>query len=532
MRFFSTSAVSAMLVNVMCLACSAAGPEDSYHREGPLRGSLKSEDPLPLYDPQPDHLWNRLFAAFYIRPSTLPSRPQYPDDSTQLDEWDRELRSGKLVPGPVVKRIEGGDVLAFLAWQKTRHYSEPATFQRANKLLDEFIEGRGERLIDDPLKRAFFQRDLWAVFDHLVGQKIARFGDADLARRRAAVPDYRIEPEELQREDPAAIQRRETLCRKLAAVIQRLALPKSAIEALPDNYAEAIGSGQFPARHDFDCRSNYLPPGLLTRPDEWVEIDNAPGSQHRDEREGQMAYTSWSIRGRSYYRVFWRFPEGRRAVEEYLRYLQREGVDWEKSARQGYIRLKRDVRQIPVGTETAIVEFMVVLDEGLNPVATRVVELVHVSVYKNVDGAPDPQTNTGRGLIARQYVARRRLLFDGLKEGGLERAADDAPTYRVLMNSPKDWGEFGRQQSVAQTCLHCHMYDRDRAGVHSLNSISCYVPEHGMPGVVIAMGSGDIRTYSRAERTVRWKLGQEDYLRLVEYARSRSMSASQHQSKP
>ena len=51
------------------------------------------------------------------------------------------------------------------------------------------------------------------------------------------MPDYRIEPEELQREDPAAIQRRETLCRKLAAVIQRLALPKSAIEALPDNYA-------------------------------------------------------------------------------------------------------------------------------------------------------------------------------------------------------------------------------------------------------------------------------------------------------
>jgi hypothetical protein len=41
-----------------------------------------------------------------------------------------------------------------------------------------------------------------------------------------------------------------------------------------------------------------------------------------------------------------------------------------------------------------------------------------------------------------------------------------------------------------------------------------------MPGIVIPMGSGEIRTYSRAERTVRWKLAQEDYLRLVEYARS------------
>lgn len=37
------------------------------------------------------------------------------------------------------------------------------------------------------------------------------------------------------------------------------------------------------------------------------------------------------------------------------------------------------------------------------------------------------------------------------------------------------------------------------------------------------LGSGDIRTCSRAERTVRWKLGQEDYLRLVEYAREECM---------
>ncbi|MFA6543755.1 MAG: hypothetical protein WCS99_04970 [Limisphaerales bacterium] len=493
-------------------------PPGWYHAEGPLRGSLKSDAPLPLYDAKPEHLWNRLFAAFYIRPSELPSRPEYPPDSTKLDEWDRKMRSGKLPPGPVVRRIEGGDVPGFLAWPRTRHFSEPATFQRTDKLLEEFLETRGERLIDDPLKRAFFQRDLWAVFDHLVGQNIARFGDADLSRRRAAVPDYRVDAEDLQHSDPEAIQHRETLCRKLAVVIQRLALSKAAIEALPDNYAAAVRSGAFSAWQAADSRTNYLPSGLLTQPSDWVEIDNAPGSLHHDKREGQLAYTTWSIRGRSYHRVFWRFPGGRPALEDYLAYLQREGVDWEKSARQGSVALKRSVRQIPAGTETAIVQFMVVLDENLNPVPTRVVELAHVLVYRNVDGAADPQSNTGRGLVARQYVARRRLLFDGLKQGGLERQPDDAPTYRVLMTAGKDWGSFGRQQSVVQTCLHCHMYDRNRVGVFSINSISCYVPERGMPGIVIAMGSGDIRTYSRAERTVRWKLGQEDYLRLVEYA--------------
>ena len=114
----------------VCLApCSATELGDWYYREGPLRGSLKSDRPLPLYDSEPGHLWNRLFAVFYIRPSELPSRPEYPGDSTKLDEWDRKLRSGKLPLGPVVSRFEGGDTMSFLAWPRTRYYSEPETFR-------------------------------------------------------------------------------------------------------------------------------------------------------------------------------------------------------------------------------------------------------------------------------------------------------------------------------------------------------------------------------------------------------------------
>ena len=529
MRSVPMFVVSTLLVGFIGMACSAAGPEDWYYREGPLRGSLKSDKPLPLYDSNPEHLWNRLFAAFYIRSSELPSRPDYPDDSTKLDEWDWKLRSGQLPLGPVVKRIEGGDAFAFPAWQKTRYYSEPATFERTGRLLDEFIDTHGERLIDDPLKRAFLQRDLWAVFDHLVAQNIARFNDPDLAGHRSTIPNYQINtfpghsdneigPEELQA-DPARIARRETLCRKLAIIIKRLALPKHTIEALPDNYAAAIGSGRFAAQHDFDPRCDYLPPDLLTNPDEWVEIDTSAEPLRRNQEEGQQMLLVLSIRGRSYYRMFWRFPGGRRAVEEYLDYLQREGVDWERTAREGHPVLKPDLRQIPVGTEAAIVQFMLVPDDRLDPVPTRVVELVHLFVYKNVDGSPDPLTNTGRGLNATQYVVRRRLLFDGLKQGGLDRNADDAPTYRTLINGTRDWGAFGRQQSVVQTCLHCHMYWKHKVGIFSLNSTACYLPNR-MQGVVIPMGSGPIRTYSRAKRTARWKARQEDYLRLVEYARN------------
>jgi hypothetical protein len=34
---------------------------------------------------------------------------------------------------------------------------------RAIAVLEEFIDGNGERLIEDPLKRAVLQRDLWWV---------------------------------------------------------------------------------------------------------------------------------------------------------------------------------------------------------------------------------------------------------------------------------------------------------------------------------------------------------------------------------
>jgi len=36
---------------------------------------------------------------------------------------------------------------------------------------------------------------------------------------------------------------------------------------------------------------------------------------------------------------------------------------------------------------------------------------------------------------------------------------------------------------------------------------------------MILMGFGDIKPYPRPQRIARWKQRQEDYLRLVEYAR-------------
>lgn len=513
----------------------AACSDDWYFHDGPLAGSLKSDQPLPLYDKDPNHLWNRLFAAIYIRPSEIAGRPEHPKDTTELDQRDRKLRSGTLPPDPVVKRVEGGDVMEFLAWPRTRYYSEPATFGRINKLLDEFLATNAEKLITDPLKRAFLQHDLWAVFDHLAGQTIARFGDADLARRRAVVPSHltSLVGEKEYDDDKEVFGRRETMCRKLAVIIQRLALPKAALEALPDNYAAAIRSGHFASEHQFDTRLDYLPTLLLMQPNEWVEIDAWPGTIG-EQREGQLTLHSASFRARSYFRVFWRFPGGRREVEAYLDYLRREGVDWQQVANQGFLTLKGfftpvqpGLKQIPLGTQAALVQFLMALDDQLQPVPTPLAGEVRLRVYKNVDGSPDAETNTGRGMNVYWYPARRRLLFDGLKHGGLEREPDDMPTYRVFLQEgvigAQDWGRYGRQQSVAQSCLHCHMFQKEAVGVYSMFGHVSAAPgleSRAVPGIGVPMGSGPVRVYPRGVREARWKVRQEEYLRLVEYAHS------------
>src|SRR4029077_15786443 len=78
--------------------------DPAYYHTGELAGSLRSTEPPPLFDADPQHLWNRLFAAVTIRPRLLPSRRD----------------------GPPVARIEGGDRIEFFGWGGTTYWDEPA----------------------------------------------------------------------------------------------------------------------------------------------------------------------------------------------------------------------------------------------------------------------------------------------------------------------------------------------------------------------------------------------------------------------
>jgi hypothetical protein len=447
-------------------------PDPAYYHTGELKGSLRSAEPLALYHADPQHLWNRLFAAIAIRHSNLPSKRG----------------------GTPVARIEGGDKIEFLAWPGTTYWDEPETVARLEKLLDEFLNQKGEQLSTDPLKRVMLQRDLWAAFDFLISQNIARRGDLETRRRRSE------------------------LCRKCARAMRALALSAETLAKLPDNYALALQSGRFAATHEFDPRRDYLPPRLLTDADEWPELDFHQPKLHEDiERRFVFLHTR-AFRGRSYFRFFYRFPEGRRQLEDYLKQVDAVGVDWRTAGQNGFIILKPDLPQIPAGTEVSLVQFLIALDTNLKPVPTKLVESVRVNVYKSVLGEKDLTTNSDQGINFAKYTLKRRLAFADMKFGGLHREPDDLPVYRVIFESEnaRDWGPRGRFFELTADCRSCHA-DRAQTGVHTIPSLvnSGGIDSGAQLGIVHTLPAKAPSPHPA--RTVKWKTADETYRRLVEF---------------
>ena len=465
---------------VALFLCGLAAASDRefkafYHHSGSLAGSLKSDAPLPLFDADAMHLWNRMYSAFYIRPRQMPKN---------------ESQSAFV-------RYEGGDVIEFLAWGRTTYWSEKSVFQKVNPLLDEFLDRDGASLISEPLKRVVFQHDIWAAYDHLIDLNNRRIGDIETRSRR------------------------HTLCGKLAKCMQQLAISTAQLEQLPNTYAAAVTSGAFVGQHNSDAAASYLPPGLLTEPDEWVEIDFYYPDMHEDIMDRFISLHARSFLGRSHYRIFYRFPEGRNQVVTYLKDLEEHGIDWKLSAQFGFTRLRKDAPQIPVGTEVLLLQQMIALDDQLQPVPTGIAESVQFRAYLNIDGSGEPETNTGVGMNVLDYRMKRHLLFDGLSAGGLEREPEEEPQYRVAIggSNPRapDWGYEGRKV-LFQQCADCHMSPKlTRLGVASIPSIihSGGFGAGAMMGVARPVSPDQVGV--RGKRVARYKSRHESYRRLLEF---------------
>jgi hypothetical protein len=377
---------------------------------------------VTIYDADPQHLWNRLHATLWVR--TGPDGNSY-----------------------------GVDRLDPLLWFETKHLLEGKSHEQAVAVLDEFLAKQGEALVKDPLKRAILQRDLWEVFDWTTGPG-ANTQDAYLLR---ASPSRR------------ALQTR------LARAIQRLALTAEEIDGLPDNYAAAVAPHAFAEKHNPDHPERpFLPPDLLQKDGPWVQVtvDNSSQAAATSHVHGFL--------GRSAFRVFLRFPEGRQATVDYFAKLHDFPRPWlvtrELRDKRDTLVLNPDLPQFPVGTQAALVRQMLLIDRTGRIAVTPVTESVQLRVFREIpklanDG--DRRRAGGAGQDFYEFTRSRALLFAG-KMGGLrpvERNEKDFRTQFLVhtfdeLELKEDAPIARRMGEPMKGCIGCH----DRPGIHAFRT--------------------------------------------------------------
>lgn len=247
-----------------------------------------------VYDTDPNHLWNRVFRQLYQRTAR-----------------GEEYGSNELDP---------------LLWFDTTFVFKERFYQQTIDVLDEFLNANGETLITDPLKRAMFQHDMWAVFDWIVSREW----------------EFASQSLELQF--------------RISQIIKRLALSKEQILSLPNNYQQAIEAQIFQTDFQIENPENaYLPADLFQLNSAWVPVGR---------ENGPIALTHTNISpflGRSVFLVFLSSPNGREATLDFVTSLQAE------------------IQPItPIGTEVALVRRMLLISDRGELILSPLIETLQI----------------------------------------------------------------------------------------------------------------------------------------------------------
>ena len=260
-----------------------------------LARPAESRSGWAVYDADPDHIWNRVFRQLYQRTT---------QDGTEY----------------------GSEELDPLLWWDTTFLLEDDSHQQAIAVLDEFLSTHAESLIRDTLKRAMFQRDIWAVFDWLASQT-----------------------------EPYPAQRRDLEIR-LAQIIKRVALPKNEIAALPDNFTLAVESGVFLPGVEVDHPERpFLPVDLFQPESAWVPVGREGGPVAMTHTE------AFPFFGRSVFFVFVRSPNRRAETLDFIESLKNEPNP-----------------VTPIGSNVALARQMLLIDNEGQLILSPLVETIQI----------------------------------------------------------------------------------------------------------------------------------------------------------
>ena len=408
-----------------------------------------ADDENTIYDSDPKHLWNRLHETLFVR--------------TAADG----------------KRL-GIDRLDPLIWPGTKYLLVAPSHRQALVVLDEFLNVQGEKLIRDPLKRAWLQGDLWFLFDW----SAAPYRGENFARER----------QELQR--------------RLALAIRRLALSRDEIASLPDNYARA----------ETNILLTTLPRGLSRRDGDWVGVGVNGDSPVAPEHVSAFG-------GRSLFLVMLRLPEGRRAAIAYLGQLRSFERPWVYTKQPGAAResllLNPEIPQFPTNTQWGLVRRMCVIDTEGRVQPTPVTESIQVRRYVEIPPGTNPVITQMPSFEQAQpfseFVMSRRLegrlravtkgekdiLFVQLHSGWVDPFENVTPD-GVAPAGQTRWRQDDLEGNVLQSCSDCH-------GLPGVQSVLTYNQTFGLASFRRPPELVDSNPEHEVMVTIQWKHRQFDW---------------------
>jgi hypothetical protein len=411
------SLVGAAVPLVFFFLCSYRdGKSADAHAKGNAQSQSQPAPPtLAIYASDPDHIWNRLFRLFYVR---------HARDEQQY----------------------GGDEPDPYLWWQTKYLLSGSSHDEALKLLDEFLEQHSERAVTDPLKRAFFQRDLLAIYDWLSS------------------------PSDEQTQDRSELQKR------IAEIIRRLELSEDPVRKLPDNYEDAVREHVFPTTYDpANPQRPFLPADLFDPKGTWVCLGEQQG---RPVASDHLEF----FHGRSIFLVFFQMPGGRAKTLEYLAKLRDVPKKWGPNPdmlpflRDGQADLAGLVPypeppQFPIGTRMALVRQIVLIDSNGNPTRTKLTESVQMRVYRAIHFDMGGTGTHSQDFF--EFTISRKGLLSG-QAGGLRAIIPGEKEFAFFRAHGNDVFESEREKPESEegivllTCSSCHEF----AGIHSFISYS------------------------------------------------------------
>jgi hypothetical protein len=379
----------------------------------PKLTSPSSTFKVDVYDADPEHLWNRLYAAIYVRTT---------DDG----------------------QVYGRDELDPLLWETSTYLLREPRYHQVLDLQNEFLDKRGDKLITHPLKRALLQHDLWAVFDWLADPYVEQVSKtAHLGAERRALRN------------------------RLATMIRRLALSVEQIEKLPDNYAVAVASGSYPAKQDpAHTDQAFLPRDLFDEQGPRVHFQTGGGKPYPFGKPTALTHV-YFVGGRSAFFVSMNLPGGRQSTLDFMRELN-AFPKRDASAASRTVGFSSNSGLLapspPSGTQLALVRQMMLIDDKGVMRPTRLIESVQIRVVDPIEKNNDFY----------EFTVHRKELFSS--NNGLRAGRSDKVTI-PLFNHTHDGDLFEFPNRVRMIREAVDRRARKRTDYRELAKRLCVLPQ-------------------------------------------------------